>query len=165
MDGDLEEILHFLALAADFDGTLAHHGSIAPDTIHALYLLKETGRRLVLVTGREMADLQHAVPELELFDRIVAENGGVIHDPATGRENAIASAPPAALVQKLMERHVEPISVGRTVVATWHPHETAVLDAIRDASRADASARSGRAQLHQPSAGGRGRPLRLGVRE
>ena len=130
--GELEEILHFLALAADFDGTLAHHGSIAPETVQALNLLKETGRRLVLVTGREMSDLKHTFPGLELFDRIVAENGGVIHDPVTGREHALAPAPPVAFVQKLMERQVEPISVGRTIVATWHPHHMAVLDAIEE---------------------------------
>ena len=124
--------MHFLALAADFDGTLAHHGSIAPETVQALNLLKESGRRLVLVTGREMSELKHTFPGLGLFDRIVAENGGVIHDPATGREHTIAATPPAAFVEKLMERHVEPISVGRTIVATWHPHETAVRDAIEE---------------------------------
>jgi HAD superfamily hydrolase (TIGR01484 family) len=121
-----------LALAADFDGTLAHHGAVEPGTLQALEQLKSTGRRLVLVTGREVSDLRRVFPELHLFDRVVAENGGVILDPATGREDAIAPAPPAALVQKLMERQVEPISVGRTIVATWHPHETAVLSAIEE---------------------------------
>lgn len=31
-----------------------------------------------------------------------------------------------------MEQQVELISVGRTIVATWQPHETAVLSAIRE---------------------------------
>lgn len=124
--------MFFLALAADFDGTLAHHGAVEPGTVEALERLKAAGRRLVLVTGREVSDLRRVFPELPLFDRVVAENGGVILDPATGHERAIAPAPPAALVQKLMEGQVEPISVGRTVVATWHPHEAAVLNAIKE---------------------------------
>ena len=124
--------MFLLALATDFDGTLANHGAVEPGTLQALEQLKSTGRRLVLVTGREVSDLWRVFPELHLFDRVVAENGGVILDPATGREDAIAPAPPAALVQKLMERQVEPISVGRTIVATWHPHETAVLSAIEE---------------------------------
>jgi hypothetical protein len=62
----------------------------------------------------------------------VAENGGVLVDPATGRERALAPAPPAAFVQRLMELGVEPISVGRAIVATWTPHEKAVLSAIAE---------------------------------
>jgi HAD superfamily hydrolase (TIGR01484 family) len=127
-----EQTMHFLALAADFDGTLAHHGSVEPDTVQALKQLKETGRRLVLVTGREMADLRHVLPERDLFNLIVAENGGVVYDPNTGREPVLAPSPPARLVQKLMERKVEPISVGRTIVATWLPHDAAVLSAIEE---------------------------------
>jgi HAD superfamily hydrolase (TIGR01484 family) len=127
-----EDSMYFRALAADYDGTLAHHGAVEADTVVALKLLKDTGRKLLLVTGREIADLRRAFPELELFDRVVAENGGVIYDPVSGRESAIAPAPPAAFVQKLMERNVEPISVGRTIVATWLPHDTAVLSAIEE---------------------------------
>ena len=127
-----EQTMHFLALATDFDGTLAHHGSVEPDTVQALRQLKETGRRLVLVTGREMADLSHVLPERDLFNLIVAENGGVVYDPDTGREQVLAPSPPASLVQKLMERKVEPISVGRTIVATWLPHDAVVLSAIEE---------------------------------
>jgi HAD superfamily hydrolase (TIGR01484 family) len=122
--------MHFHALAADYDGTLAEHGSVGPGTLDALRRLRQTGRRLILVTGREVEDLRHACPELSLFHRVVAENGGVLHHPSTGQERALAPAPPAAFVQRLMEDGVEPISVGRTIVATWSPHERAVLSAI-----------------------------------
>lgn len=50
--------------------------------MQAMLRLREAGRKLVLVTGREMADLT-------LFDRIVAENGGVLFDRATGREKLL----------------------------------------------------------------------------
>jgi HAD superfamily hydrolase (TIGR01484 family) len=122
--------MHFHALAADYDGTLAKHGAVDAETLDGLKRLRASGRRLILVTGREMADLRHALPEVALFDRVVAENGGVLHDPATGRERVLAPAPPAAFVQRLMESGVEPISVGRTIVATWSPHEKEALAAI-----------------------------------
>src|SRR5262249_42054858 len=40
--------------------------------------------------------------------------------------------PPEEFVRLLKERGVGPVSVGRVIVATWEPHETAVLQAIRD---------------------------------
>ncbi|MFZ5783750.1 MAG: HAD-IIB family hydrolase [Pseudomonadota bacterium] len=123
--------MFFLALAADYDGTLAHHGSLAEETILALRRLKQSGRRLLMVTGRELADLEHACPHLGLFDRIVAENGGVIHDPATGAVRTLGTPPPAEFVAKLVERKVEPISVGHCIVATWEPHQAAVLETIQ----------------------------------
>lgn len=67
--------MYFHALATDYDGTLAHYGAVDASTIQALHRIRETGRRVVLVTGREMAELRHVMPELCLFDRIVAENG------------------------------------------------------------------------------------------
>lgn len=123
---------HFLALAVDYDGTIAENGIVAEKTFQALRRLKETGRRLVLVTGRELVELKHAFPRFAVFDRIVAENGALIYDPATGHEHALAPAPPAAFVQRLVDLGVEPVSVGRVVVATWRPHEHAVLRAIQD---------------------------------
>lgn len=124
--------MYFLALAADFDGTLAEHGAVRSETVRALRELKASGRKLLLVTGRELVDLRHAFAELDLFDRVIAENGAVIYDPATAEQRAIAPAPPAAFVQALVERHVEPISVGHSIVATWHPHEATVLQVIQE---------------------------------
>ena len=122
---------HFLALAVDYDGTIAQSGVVDEKTFQALEHLKETGRRLVLVTGRELVDLKHAFPRFAIFDRIVAENGAVVFDPATAHERSLAPAPPAEFVQRLVDLGVAPISVGRVVVATWHPHEQEVLTAIQ----------------------------------
>ena len=68
--------MYFLALAADYDGTLADGGSIGASVYDALKRLKETGRRVILVTGRELRHLDR----LDLFDRVVAENGAVVFD-------------------------------------------------------------------------------------
>ena len=124
--------LYFLALATDYDGTLAHHGLVDVSTVEALKRFKATGRRLLLVTGRELPDLKAVFPEIKLFDRVVAENGALLYDPASDKERAIADAPPAALIERLMECNVTPLSVGRSIVATWEPNETTVLEVIRD---------------------------------
>src|SRR6266404_882472 len=125
-------VLYFLALAADYDGTLAHDGSISADTCDALRRLKETGRRLILVTGRELADLKRLFSQITLFDRVIAENGALIYDPATEQERLLAPPAPTALVRQLTDRKVEPISVGRAIVSTWEPHQGTVLNVIRE---------------------------------
>lgn len=87
--------------------------------------------KLILVTGRELPDLEQAFPEIDLFDRIVAENGAVLLNPATRERRVLGAAPPEEFVQELRARGVSSLSVGHVIVATWHPHETAVLESIR----------------------------------
>jgi len=94
--------------------------------------LLASGRRLVLVTGRELDDLQKVCPRLDLFEYVVAENGALLYKPSTGEETPLAARPPEAFVTLLRQRGVGPISVGRVIVATWEPHESTVLATIRD---------------------------------
>jgi HAD superfamily hydrolase (TIGR01484 family) len=124
--------MRYAALAIDYDGTLATHGRVAPDTLHALEQLAASGRRLVLVTGRELHDLLGIFPEIGVFDRVVAENGALLYTPATRVRRTLAEAPPPAFARELARRGVAPLSVGETIVATVHPNETLVLAAIRD---------------------------------
>jgi hydroxymethylpyrimidine pyrophosphatase-like HAD family hydrolase len=124
--------MRYLALCCDYDGTIAHHGLVDEPTIAALERLVASGRRLVLVTGRELDDLQRVLPRLDLFERVVAENGALLYTPATREEQPLAEPPSRALVQLLRERKVEPLSVGRCIVATWEPHDSAVLQAIHE---------------------------------
>ena len=124
--------MRYLALCCDYDGTIAHHGRVDEPTIAALERLRESGRKLVLVTGRELDQLQEVMPRLDLFARVVAENGALIYRPETREERLLDEAPPQSFVDKLVERGVGPISVGRVIVATWEPHENTVLKTIRD---------------------------------
>jgi hydroxymethylpyrimidine pyrophosphatase-like HAD family hydrolase len=124
--------LFFVALATDYDGTLARHGRVDEPTIEALREVRRSGRKLILVTGRDLADLQRAFPELELFDLVVAENGALLFNPAKKEETPLAEPPPPALVARLRELGVHPLSVGRTIVATWEPNEKVVLDVIHE---------------------------------
>jgi HAD superfamily hydrolase (TIGR01484 family) len=124
--------MRYLTLATDYDGTLAHHGRVDANTIAALEELRASGRKLILVTGREIDDLETVFDRLDLFDRIVAENGALIFRPATREERSLAEAPSEKFVEELRRRGVQRISVGRCIVATWEPHETTVLECIRD---------------------------------
>lgn len=124
--------MYFLALATDYDGTLAHDGIVAPETLAALRRFRDGGRRIILVTGREIADLKAVLPDLSVFHRIVAENGALLHDPATGRERLLGPPPQAAFIDRLHALGVAPLSIGRCIVATWEPQEAKVLTAIRE---------------------------------
>lgn len=124
--------MRYHVLASDYDGTLALHGRVDDPTITALESFLATGRRLVLVTGRELPELLDIFPQISLFEWVVAENGALLYHPATRAEKPIASPPPEKFVQTLRDRGVKPISVGRSIVATWEPHEKTVLATIHD---------------------------------
>jgi hydroxymethylpyrimidine pyrophosphatase-like HAD family hydrolase len=124
--------MRFLALCCDYDGTLALHGVVDDSTVGALQRVIESGRRLVMVTGRELDDLQRVFPRLDLFERVVAENGALLNMPATREEKLLTEPASPALAALLRERGVQPLSVGRGIVATWTPHEDTVLHAIRE---------------------------------
>jgi hydroxymethylpyrimidine pyrophosphatase-like HAD family hydrolase len=120
------------ALVCDYDGTLAHDGRVDEPTVAALERLLATGRKLILVTGRELPELQAIFPELHFFARVVAENGALLYNPGTREEKLLATPPPPEFVQALRDRHVTPLATGRVIVATWRPHETVILETIRD---------------------------------
>ncbi len=120
-----------LALATDYDGTLATHGQVDSATIAALETFAAGGGKLILATGRELPDLLRILPRLDLFDRVVAENGGLLYRPATKQEKLLCEAASPRLVERLRELAV-PFSVGRAIIATREPHEVAVLEAIRE---------------------------------
>ncbi len=124
--------MRYLALACDYDGTLAKDGRVAAATLKALERLRESGRRLILVTGRELENLMSVFGEIGLFDIAVLENGALIYRPGDRSTKLLAEAPPEAFVELLRQRDVAPLSTGRAIVATWEPHETTVLEAIHE---------------------------------
>lgn len=124
--------MHFHALATDYDGTLAHLGTVKASTIAKLEKLRASGRKLLLVTGRQLDDLLQAFPRADIFDSIVAENGALLYSPHTRKERLLADPVPHGFVEELRRRNVSPIAVGRSIVATLRPHENAVLQALAD---------------------------------
>jgi hypothetical protein len=123
--------MRYTALAVDFDGTIAHDGVVPAHVLDGLARLRDTGRKLLLVTGRELEELLSIFPGISLFDRVVAENGALLYRPQSGEREELGEPAPAALVELLRARGV-PISVGHCIVATVEPHETVVLAVIKE---------------------------------
>jgi len=123
--------MRYHVLACDYDGTLALNGIVNEETLAALQRLRQSGRKLIMVTGRELDDLMRVFPHLEIFERIVAENGALLYRPASREEVVLGESPNEDFVRLLREKGVAPLSVGRSIVATWEPHEKRVLEAIQ----------------------------------
>ncbi|CAB3725279.1 HAD family hydrolase [Paraburkholderia rhynchosiae] len=124
--------MRFFALATDYDNTLASDGRVADATWDALERLRASGRQAILVSGREMDDLLAICPRLDLFSRVVAENGGVLYTPSTGTRQLLAPPPPPAFANELRSRGLHHFSVSETLVAMMKPAEQIALAAIRD---------------------------------
>ena len=124
--------MRYLALATDYDGTLATDGAVDGETVAALRRLAASGRKLILVTGRQLHDVLRVFPETAIFDAVVAENGGVLYRPSNREIRLLAHPPSTSFVEALHRRGVGPVWVGQVVVATVQPNETAVMEVIRE---------------------------------
>lgn len=69
---------------------------------------------------------------MDWFDCVVAENGALLYFPATREKQLLGDRPPDAFIQALQAHNVEPLGIGNVIVSTWEPHETTVLETIRD---------------------------------
>src|SRR5881394_3130082 len=107
--------MRYLGLACDYDGTIAHHGRVSEETVAALDRVRASGRKLLLVTGRVLDDLISVFPRVDLFDRVVAENGALLYRPATKEQKPLGEPPPEALVERLGKAGVMPLSVGKVI--------------------------------------------------
>jgi uncharacterized protein len=99
---------------------------VSRPTLEALRRVRESGRRLILVTGRLVEAVLRVFPESAEFDRIVAENGAVVHDPATRRTTVLGARPPDRFLDLLARKRVRPLEAGRVIVATSHLHEAPI---------------------------------------
>jgi len=124
--------MKYLAIASDYDGTLAHDGHVTESTLVAIERLKATGRKFILVTGRELPELQKTFPRLDICDMVVVENGALLYWPKEDREEVLGEPPPQAFITEMVRREVKPFSCGRCIFATWKPHDTAVLETIQE---------------------------------
>jgi len=124
--------MKYLALATDYDGTIAHHGVVDPATIDALCRFRESGRKIFLVTGRELPDLFNVFSEVSMFDHVVAENGALLYYPDTGEQRPLACPPPQQFVDCLRKQGVKSLSVGRVIVATQEMYSGVVESTIEE---------------------------------
>ena len=125
--------MRYLTLCTDYDGTIAHDGRVDAETIAALEELRASGRRLVLVTGREIDDLLRVFDRVDLFDRIVAENGALLYRPKTREERVLGEEPPASFIGELQAaRRRQHLGQAAASLRPGSPHEREVLEVIRD---------------------------------
>jgi HAD superfamily hydrolase (TIGR01484 family) len=105
---------------------------VRKENLAGLERLRASGRKLILVTGRLLDDLRCVFPQSDLCEWIIAENGALLYQPSSRKEKVLADGPPEQFIQALRDRGVQPLSTGRVIVATWQPHEAAVLEAIAE---------------------------------
>jgi HAD superfamily hydrolase (TIGR01484 family) len=119
-------------LACDYDGTIAHAGAVPEATRTALARVRESGRKLVLVTGRRLDDLRGICPDLDaMFDAVVAENGALLYTPTQREVKTLGDRPEPALVDAL-RRHGVPFDLGTSIIATDERFADRALAAIRE---------------------------------
>ncbi len=124
------ELSGYQALATDYDGTLATDGKVTSETWTTLERLKAAGKKLILVTGRHLEDLQNVCQRLSLFDLLVLENGALIYDVAEEEGQRLAKPPPAELIDMLRGKGVTPLVLGEVMIGTGQPHGPIIEAAI-----------------------------------
>lgn len=123
--------MRYVALAAGFDGTLARNGRCEARCVDALRALAASGRKLILVTKRELRDVLQIFPEADVFDYLVVENGAVMHRTATRESTILAHAPSELFVQELRRRCIAPLTIGSSIITTVCAHASEVAATIR----------------------------------
>jgi HAD superfamily hydrolase (TIGR01484 family) len=145
--------MSYLALATDYDGTLATDGKVDRATLNALEQWKAAGRKSILITGRRLDDFHTVFSRFDLFDLVIAENGALLYRPADQSEQTLSEPPPDAFIQQLQERilqaeqpqtvpgefnklvddrGLQSLAIGRVIVATWTPHDVTVQEVIQE---------------------------------
>src|SRR6202022_1806990 len=98
----------------------------------ALDRFRAAGGRLLMVTGRELPDLQSVCRVLDKFEWIVAENGALLYRPSDNLTQLLCAPASAELARKLGEAGAQPLSVGRAIIATREPYETIAVELIKE---------------------------------
>ena len=123
-------VMRHRVLACDYDGTLATEGVCSDQTVEALQRVAAAGVRLVLVTGRTREELEDVFDPGTLFEAIVVENGAVVIDVTTGKEELLAPRIPPRLVAEFERTGVTPLVVGRVLCSTAWSQQAKLSAAI-----------------------------------
>lgn len=124
--------MNIRAFATDYDGTLAHHGVVSPETLAALSRLRASGRTLIMVTGRRLDDLQLVFPDYAIFDWIVAENGALLYRPQDETLELLTDPPPPELQTEIQRRNIPEVYCGHVIVACWEAELPPVQEVLSD---------------------------------
>lgn len=126
--------MEHMVIALDVDGTLFDGVSVAPTALDAIGRAHADGHTIIIVTGRRWESLQSVVPAIvELCDRIVCEEGGVLVNVANGELTLLADPLEPVLVDALRAAGVPDLDVGHVVVgapAAWRAAVQSARDSV-----------------------------------
>lgn len=165
VDAIFFKIMQYLAIATDYDGTLATEGAVDTPTLAALRRYREAGGQLLLVTGRALTDLQQVFPHLLLFESVIAENGAVYFDPASQQIQLLGEPFPAAFPTTLIQRQVAPLHQSQVMISTLDTHSDTVQQVIQDLSLAARVILNKGAMMILPQGVDKGTGVRFALRQ
>lgn len=118
-----------MVIAVDVDGTLYDGVGVAEEAVAALRQAHADGHTLVIVTGRQWAELDYVVPDvLALTDCVICEEGGVLVNVVTGEVTLLAEPAEPELVAALEAAGVPNLDVGHVVIGA----PTSSLDLVTE---------------------------------
>jgi hydroxymethylpyrimidine pyrophosphatase-like HAD family hydrolase len=124
--------MRYCALATDYDGTLATGGRVNQSTVEALERFCQSGRKLLLVSGRPLEDLLKLFPRIDLCDRVVAENGALIYSPETEEQQLLGEPVPQALIDEIHRKGLPDFHIGHGIINAYEPYQKELLEIIQD---------------------------------
>lgn len=122
-----------MVIALDIDGTLYDGVEVAPEAVDAIRQAKADGHRLIIVSGRRWEQVRSVVPEVDLFERVIGEEGGVMVDVAADTLTLLRDPVEPELVRGLEAAGVPFLDVGHVVIGTpaeWVDVVTQVRDRL-----------------------------------
>jgi len=117
-------------LVCDYDGTLATGETASAQVVEALVSAADAGTKLVLATGRELPDIRRVLPEIGLFQWVVAENGAVLFEPTTEVKEVLGVAPPEFFFHELRKRGIGPVACGEVICAVSSMYASPLKETI-----------------------------------
>ena len=122
--------MKLLALALNYDGTIARHDVLDPEVLSVLAEIRSTGVLVILVTGRILDDLRRVAGSLHFADCVVVENGAVLEFPHSGYRSNLASPVPQAFITELRKQGID-FHVGESIVDTHRNDAPRILEIIQ----------------------------------
>jgi hydroxymethylpyrimidine pyrophosphatase-like HAD family hydrolase len=122
--------MKFLAIALDYDGTIALHDVVDAKVREAIAELRAEGIVVLIVTGRVMDDLRRVAGDLHFVDGVVAENGAVVEFTASGYSRALDPPPLPAFVEALQKQGI-PFKAGQAIVETDSSQAALILAIVQ----------------------------------
>jgi hydroxymethylpyrimidine pyrophosphatase-like HAD family hydrolase len=107
--------MKFLAIALDYDGTIASHDILDAKVREAIAEIRAKNIVVLIVTGRVMDDLRRVAGDLHFVDGVVAENGAVVEFTDSGYSRAFAPPPLPAFLAALQKQGI-PFETGQAIV-------------------------------------------------